>query len=364
MKMATVPFVITLLSVAAPSRAPAQPITIAVHPTRPLIERSSCCQFLNFDFVATNVGDLPAELTEIRMTGYDRSGGVLFVRRLHGQAVMPGIATVPKRIVPGKGVLAVLNPFHTLDGSLPIARLSFRFQLVRGAAVDTVTVPVEPLEYPTKTQLVVPVVGRVLVHDGHDFYAHHRRLDITRFTDTGMKQFDRYAYDFTLVDERGDLRRSGGTGIERWLGWEAPVVAPGDGVVLDSENEAVDRVAGAPPFDEAAVGTDYRQYLGNFVVIDHQNGEYSVLAHLRHGTVTVKRGDRVRAGQPIARIGLSGESSTVSVPHLHYQLQDGPDPFRSEGLPSLFTSFDRLHGARRVPVARGHLETGDIVQSR
>ncbi len=348
-----------LLAGIAAGAAGAQGIAITVHPSRPLIERSDCCQFLNFDFVATNAGAVPAELIEIRVTGVDRRGGVLFVKRLHGQARLPGIATVPNRIVPAGGELAVLNPFHTHDRSVQIARLDYRFNVRRGGDVDTVTVVVRPLEYVTRTRLVVPVIGRVLVHDGHDFYAHHRRLDITRFKDTDMKQFDRYAYDLTLVDERGELHPPGNPRIETSFGWGATVVAPGDGTIIDAENGAIDRLPGAPPFDEAAVGTDYRQFLGNFVVIDHHNGEYSVLAHLRQGSVSVARGDRVRAGQRIAQIGVSGEGGRV--PHLHYQLQDGPDPFRSEGLPSSFTAFHRLRGTTRIPVARGQIDTGDIV---
>ncbi|PTL82866.1 hypothetical protein DAT35_18020 [Vitiosangium sp. GDMCC 1.1324] len=37
---------------------------------------------------------------------------------------------------------------------------------------------------------------------------------------------------------------------------------------------------------------------GNVVVIDHGGGEYSLLAHMQQGSVTVKAGDKVRAGQP------------------------------------------------------------------
>ncbi|MEO8453259.1 MAG: M23 family metallopeptidase [Gemmatimonadota bacterium] len=340
----------------------AQPVAIAVHPARPLIERSSCCQFLNFDFVLTNPGEEPSELFEIRVTGLDQVGGVLFTRRLHGQAVMPGILTIPKRIVPAKGEIPILNPFHTLDGSLRIARLDYLFQLRRGDRVDSVAVQVEPKEYRTKTRLVIPVVGRVLVWDGHEFYAHHRRLDITRFKDTEMKQFDRYAYDLTLVDERGEVRKQGDSGPTTVFGWQAPIVAPGDGMVIDAEQDVADQLPGMPPFDEAAVGTDYRKLLGNFVIIDHQNGEYSVMCHMRQRSLTVKKGDRVRAGQRIGKIGNSPGGATVA--HLHYQLQDGPDPFVSEGLPSSFTGFYRLLGGKRVPVTRGQIDTGDIVEGR
>ena len=76
---------------------------------------------------------------------------------------------------------------------------------------------------------------------------------------------------------------------------------------------------------------------GNCVVIDHGNSEYSVLAHMQLGSVTVKAGERVAAGQVIGKLGSSGDSGG---PHLHYQLQSGPQLFRDEPLPFRFQNID------------------------
>jgi hypothetical protein len=70
------------------------------------------------------------------------------------------------------------------------------------------------------------------------------------------------------------------------------------------------------------------------VLIDHGNGEFSMLAHLQHGSVSVKKGDKVTRGQPIAKIGSSGSSNN---PHLHFELRNGID-FKSDGLPAIFPS--------------------------
>ncbi|MNC48479.1 Murein DD-endopeptidase MepM [compost metagenome] len=64
------------------------------------------------------------------------------------------------------------------------------------------------------------------------------------------------------------------------------------------------------------------------VVIDH-GGEYSFLAHLKQGSVTVKKGDSVKTGDVIGKAGNSGNSSE---PHLHYQVSDGADLFSSRSL--------------------------------
>ncbi|MGW6731937.1 M23 family metallopeptidase [Streptomyces sp. NPDC055013] len=73
-----------------------------------------------------------------------------------------------------------------------------------------------------------------------------------------------------------------------------------------------------------------RRILGNHLILDLGNGTYAAYAHLRRGSLAVREGDRVHAGQVIARCGNSGNSSE---PHLHFQLMDGPDPDSARGVP-------------------------------
>jgi murein DD-endopeptidase MepM/ murein hydrolase activator NlpD len=75
---------------------------------------------------------------------------------------------------------------------------------------------------------------------------------------------------------------------------------------------------------------------GNNVIIDHGNGEFSFCAHMKMGSVQVKTGDSVKAGQVIGLLGNSGNSDA---PHLHYQLMAGPTVFKNDGLPSKFKNL-------------------------
>jgi len=59
-----------------------------------------------------------------------------------------------------------------------------------------------------------------------------------------------------------------------------------------------------------------RDMRGNYVIIRHADGEYSLLAHLKCGSV------RVRAGDAVAESGNPGLSSE---PHLHFQVQNSRD---------------------------------------
>jgi hypothetical protein len=70
--------------------------------------------------------------------------------------------------------------------------------------------------------------------------------------------------------------------------------------------------------------------LGNHLVVRAGDGTHVVLAHLRRGSLRVRRGDRVAAGQVVAECGNSGNSSE---PHLHLQAMDGPSVWTAAARP-------------------------------
>ncbi|WP_030568178.1 M23 family metallopeptidase [Streptomyces aureocirculatus] len=73
-----------------------------------------------------------------------------------------------------------------------------------------------------------------------------------------------------------------------------------------------------------------RRVVGNTVVLDLGGGTYAMYAHVQRGSLAVRVGERVRAGQVIARCGNSGNSTE---PHVHFQLMDGPDLDTAKGVP-------------------------------
>jgi murein DD-endopeptidase MepM/ murein hydrolase activator NlpD len=95
---------------------------------------------------------------------------------------------------------------------------------------------------------------------------------------------------------------------------------------------------------------------GNHVVVDHGNGEHSVLAHLRLGSVTVEEGDRVETGQ---RLGACGNSGRSSEPHLPYHLQTGSVFGEGIGLPAPFDDYV----ADGEPVERGEPIRDQVIRS-
>lgn len=61
---------------------------------------------------------------------------------------------------------------------------------------------------------------------------------------------------------------------------------------------------------------------GNYVKIKHPNGYYTLYAHMKYGSVTVKKSDKIEKGQVIGYMGNTGNSYGA---HLHFEVRDTND---------------------------------------
>ncbi|MDX1960117.1 MAG: M23 family metallopeptidase [Leptospiraceae bacterium] len=61
--------------------------------------------------------------------------------------------------------------------------------------------------------------------------------------------------------------------------------------------------------------------LGNYVKINHENGFYTIYAHCSE--TLVSKGDKIKRGQLIAKVGSTGKSTGT---HVHYEVHIGMDP--------------------------------------
>jgi murein DD-endopeptidase MepM/ murein hydrolase activator NlpD len=80
---------------------------------------------------------------------------------------------------------------------------------------------------------------------------------------------------------------------------------------------------------------------GNYAIIKHAANEYSFYAHIKNGTLKVKKGDTIKQGQVIGKLGNSGNSTG---PHLHFHLMDKPSILTGRGLPIHFTNLKSFIG--------------------
>lgn len=347
---------------------PAGELAVRVLPARPYIEVSESTQYLNFDFHIENQTDQVLRLRRIYLTVADDSGEPVLRRVLDERAMVPSIDLVTDRDLEPNSALFLFNPFYFFDREVPLASLEyeFHFSTPGDSMLSPVTVSVRPVRYEDKTALMIPLRGRVLVEDGHDFYSHHRRVDLSHpmVVQAGFKTNpQRFALDLTLSDTRGLPYTGHGGYLKDWYGYGANVYAPGDGTVIRVVDGIPDNTLedGRVVHSDAVSPENLETLAGNYLVLDHGNGEYSVLSHLKEGSFRVKEGETVRQGHALATIGFSGDTSNVV--HVHYQLQTGPGFFNAETLPVYFRNFRRHVGSRTVEVAHGPIDTGDIVDS-
>ena len=340
-----------------------QPVRLEIRPDTVLVERDGDSQYLNFDIIVWNDGADSLRLRAVRLEARDAGGRVVIQRFIDASGFSPSIATIPGGVVAPGNATVVYNPFHTLPSRLQLSTLRYELEFSgRDAKPVSVSAVVRPVRYSPRTALALPLAGTVLVFDGHDFYGHHRRWDLTHpvLRQIGItRNAGRYAYDLAQDDSGGRMFRTDGATNADWHAWDQPVRAPAAGVVVAAANDQPDYEIGRTRMDERLAMKDPLLLYGNYLVIDHGNGEFSMLAHMRRGTVTPKPGTRVKAGETIGRVGFSGAVYTI---HLHYELRTGAG-MNVEGLPSYFGSVRRAGD----PVGQGgavRIDSGDVVESR
>jgi len=158
---------------------------------------------------------------------------------------------------------------------------------------------------------------------------------------------ERFAIDFMRLDSDRRLMSGQADSNESYAAYGAPVYAVADGTVIETSDGAPERI----PF-KPREATRFDTAGGNCVVIDIGRGHYAFFAHLKTGTIRVRRGDRVKAGDIIADLGDTGNSDA---PHLHFHVMDGPSPLASNGIPYVFSNFGV---AGRLAADNDHLFDG------
>ncbi len=169
-----------------------------------------------------------------------------------------------------------------------------------------------------------------LVNNGKD--AAHRRAILVVDGKPWIAQ--RYAIDWVQV-ETVDGKVTTWKGPEdknaSYFCYDQPIYSVADGTVVDASDGMAENVphsgthAEAITFDNAG---------GNHAVVQIAPHRYAFYAHMRPGTVQVKVGQTVHAGDLIGHVGNTGSSEE---PHLHFHIDDQPSFLAGDGAPYVFT---------------------------
>ena len=217
----------------------------------------------------------------------------------------------------GSQLLVLLNPFQMVQ--------IFR-QLAGNAALQAREKKTgdDGTGYVSKTRYRLPFDGEWLLYNGGMTPKTSHSWDVLG---------QRFALDFVVCDAEFRRHSGRGTRVEDYFAYGLPILAAADGEVVAVEN----RIGDAPLVGWGICDFTARSFIGNHVLIRHADGEYGLYAHLIRGSIEVRPGDRVEAGQPIGRCGHSGHSSE---PHLNFHVQDSADLFGGMGLPITFHDIE------------------------
>lgn len=173
------------------------------------------------------------------------------------------------------------------------------------------------MNYITKTKLILPFKGTLFVSNGGGTVETNNHI---RSLENGP-QNQLYAYDFR-TENKGTEKI-----LEDYPVFGKEIIAPANGIIIQVINGAIDV---SPGERDRSVG------VGNAVIINHNNGEYSLLCHFKYNSIRVAVGDIVKQGDTL---GLCGNSGNTSQPHIHFNLQDGPFMHKAKGLPAQFSKI-------------------------
>jgi hypothetical protein len=294
----------------------------------------------SFTFEIAVICSTDCALTPISANVELSSGGFTVERQQWTTETLAKIKKVSHRIRPDTPAWSSIRLF-----TLPEA-FDFRlyFRCPQALAIDSAVVRVTvadakgrraeqmlniPIQYyQQKTLLIFPFRGRGIV--GQDW--------ITNGGHGGY--WNQFAIDVGGLDQNFASQKNDADENASDAGWGREILAPAAGTVTYARNDVPDNPHPGELPDTVTYSAQHdpiMAFMGNCVIIDHGNSEYSVMMHMQQGSVTVKPGDRVAAGQVIGRLGNSGDASG---PHLHYQLQSGPQVFRDQSLPFRFQNID------------------------
>lgn len=193
----------------------------------------------------------------------------------------------------------------------------------------------------SKNQYILPFVGTWYIEYGGTKKKNSHSWDIIS---------QRYAYDFEIrknnLPYHDDVQKN-----ENYYSYLQEIIAPYDGWVINIINE----YPNTHITKDRKIICDIDDPKGNYIVLKHSNGEYSTICHFEKDSFKVNLGDTVRQGQVL---GLVGNSGNTQGPHIHFQIQQGPNPDTDKGIP---ISFKNAYANNKKIK---HLQKGIEIESR
>lgn len=135
------------------------------------------------------------------------------------------------------------------------------------------------------------------------------------------------AFDLVIKGEDGKTHSGDGSKNTDYYAYGKDILSPVDGEVVVVIDGVPDNKPGEMnPF----------MAVGNCIIVKTDKNEFAVLAHLIPGSITVKKGDKIKSGTVLAKCGNSGNSSEA---HLHFHIQNQENMGLAMGAKTYFKSI-------------------------
>ena len=217
------------------------------------------------------------------------------------------------------------------------ANISHRFILtdtIHGKEVTVEGGKLQPRKNDLPRMITLPVKGNYYLFHNQSTLGYHYYLAF--FINGQIYTNEKFAFDLTQLNEMwkdtysGDPKKN-----ESYFAYGDTLYAVASGTVVKVVNGRPENSGNAR--DVPLNISD--EYYGNYLILDIGGGCYADYMHCKPNSFLVEPGAVVTEGQPIARLGNSGNSTE---PHLHFQLVDNPDPGFCHGLPFVFNKYTKI----------------------
>jgi hypothetical protein len=290
---------------------------------------------LEYELLLTNTVPLTVRVTELEvLDGRGQRIDVLSGDRLEASTTMLGTETEPATELPASTVGVVWLDLSFANRRQIPSEVRHRLTIDVGPGLPvgptiTYTGGVAAVVRTPPVAIGPPLTGGRWVAIAGPSGPHRRALQAVN---GALHNGQRFAVDFSarLDDDArthvGDPFRN-----DSYLDYGEPVLAVGAGTIVEAVDSLPDQIPNRKePVPLAAAD-------GNHVILRLDRGVFVGYAHLLPGSVRVRRGERVRAGQILGELGNSGESTG---PHLHLQVMNRPSFLDADGLPFVFHRFE------------------------
>lgn len=316
-------------------------------PAPPTPVRALGRQHLVYELHLTNFGADPVTLSSIRVRNGSgdevASSGAADLARSYRAIGEPGSSTA--MLAPGGRGVVYQWLVLPAQAPPPLALVhEIVFAVGPEQSPDTLRAASVPVAAAASPAIEAPVgSGRWVTVRAPSNESAHRRSLVVLGGEAHIPE--RFAIDWVRLGDDGRFFRGDSRENANWYGYAEPVFAVAAGRVALVRDGLPER---APFGPEPAIPYTPETVTGNTVVVDIGAGRFAVYAHLMPGSVSVEEGDGVREGQSIGQIGNSGHSLA---PHLHFHIEDRPDPLRGEGLPFELAAYRLIGRLDSVPEA-------------